>query len=990
MKPGVGGAVISGRVSERARLVRLIHDAFEGDPGAVMIHGEAGVGKTALVRSVTDQVGRDGAQVLWGNGLRFDSADALYLPITMAFDRWSRDADPAVRESVLTSVSGVHTVLPSISDRIADARTRPTVVVEALLNHILKAGPVVLVIDDVHWADPASLGVLAYLIAGFSNQRLALVTMFRDEDWNTADQFPTWLADMRRMSSVEVVALDRLDKEATRGQLVSLIGDNGAERFLDPVFSRSQGNAYLTELLVSEINVHADELPESPPAALAEALLAAWQRLTPSARAATRILAVAGRPTEVPALQGVVAALGTSKAFTPALHEAVGAGILIREGETIWFRHPLLADVLMSAFLPGEAAPIHAAWARVLSRTSAAGIDEVRRQSSLALHSEAAGDARGAFVASVEAANLAEDHRALGDAARNLVRAARLWNEGAPDPGNTTTLLALLERAEQMCRRADQGTEAHVLVVQALTIVDEEVDPLTASRLLADWADLEWELGRGDNPPIEAVAHAVELAASAPASEEYAETLAMLGNGLRWTGRHDEAATRAEQAVAAAHRSGSPRALSQALNSRASTRAQLPLADAETQQALNHAHESGDDLAISHAYGARARVLARMGSHRELALVMHQALDHALAHGRGSFESAVLAGSLILLGDLRGATDVLREGLSLAGMTTATVRLRLQAAVVASRRGKAHLAIMHRSRAYELIPTLERRLSAEAATALAEIQLATSAPSAALELALAAMPSVGADPNALDELLVLGTRAAADLTEVGEDLRDSAITFRAREDLATLISMRNNAPTTPFQPTCTTDLVHPAMGALFEAEWRRATGASETHDAWRRAASLCRQAGMRWDEHQALWRLGAELVRDLGGVPEAAEALRAAGRYAIEQEANALLDRVHEAAGLGRIPLIEALPPKPRAIRPAAFDKLTEREAEVLSHLVANRTNAEIGAQLFISAKTVSVHVSNLLRKTSTNSRREVAALATRLGWGSTNPSDDP
>ena len=66
---------------------------------------------------------------------------------------------------------------------------------------------------------------------------------------------------------------------------------------------------------------------------------------------------------------------------------------------------------------------------------------------------------------------------------------------------------------------------------------------------------------------------------------------------------------------------------------------------------------------------------------------------------------------------------------------------------------------------------------------------------------------------------------------------------------------------------------------------------------------------------------------------------------------------------------------------PIAFTRLTARENEVLAQLVANRTNAEIAASLFISKKTVSVHVSNLLRKTETGSRREVAALARRVGW---------
>ena len=138
---------------------------------------------------------------------------------------------------------------------------------------------------------------------------------------------------------------------------------------------------------------------------------------------------------------------------------------------------------------------------------------------------------------------------------------------------------------------------------------------------------------------------------------------------------------------------------------------------------------------------------------------------------------------------------------------------------------------------------------------------------------------------------------------------------------------------------------------------------------------------MRWDQHQALWRVGAELVGARDGGSEAAQALRSAHQYAVEQGAIPMLERVRQTADLGRISLTEPVAPARREARPAAFAQLTEREAEVLSYLVANRTNAEIADRLFISTKTVSVHVSNLLRKTSTTSRQEVAALALRLGW---------
>ena len=137
---------------------------------------------------------------------------------------------------------------------------------------------------------------------------------------------------------------------------------------------------------------------------------------------------------------------------------------------------------------------------------------------------------------------------------------------------------------------------------------------------------------------------------------------------------------------------------------------------------------------------------------------------------------------------------------------------------------------------------------------------------------------------------------------------------------------------------------------------------------------------MRWDQHVALWRLGAQLVRDYGSNSEAAEVLRTAHRYALAQAAGSLLQRVENTASLGCISLNDPVPPSRRTAPLAAFAQLTKRETEVLSYLVANRTNTDIAA-LSISPKTVSVHVSNLLRKTSTGSRREAAALAVRLGW---------
>ncbi len=145
--------------------------------------------------------------------------------------------------------------------------------------------------------------------------------------------------------------------------------------------------------------------------------------------------------------------------------------------------------------------------------------------------------------------------------------------------------------------------------------------------------------------------------------------------------------------------------------------------------------------------------------------------------------------------------------------------------------------------------------------------------------------------------------------------------------------------------------------------------------------AACATAGLGWEQQVASWRLASALVESGASGTEAAELLRGVHDYADRQGAAPLKARAEELAASARISLAAPRLPAAEAV-PAAFTGLTARETEVLAHLVANRTNAEIAEALFISEKTVSVHVSNLLRKTATGSRREVAALARRVGWG--------
>lgn len=956
-------------------------------PSLVLVHGEAGVGKTALVRAVCNDARRSGTQVLWGACLRFGATGALHLPVVMALEGWLRDADPDDRERVLRGVPDAGALLRSVpTDGGVGGLSPPSpplAIATALIERILDLSPTVLVIDDVQWADAGTRDVLAYLVAQFSRQPLAVLTTLRDLDPSATDEFRSWVADVRRMPRVTDVALGRLDRAATDAQVCALLGTSSLGGLAEQVFERSQGNAYLTELLVAGLDASVDELPEDLPELLNEALLAAWRRLPQDARVVTRCLAVAGGPAELAALRQVQQSLDPLVEVSEGVRDAVAGGIVLNDHTSVWFRHPLLAEVLLGTLLPDEAARVHAAWATVLSGTFTSGIDALRRDAGLALHQEAAGDFRSAFDACLRAAELAEQQRAPREVARHLVHAAALWEDGAPDPRDRAELLALLERAIRFCTRTERGADAHALTERGLGVVDEDQEPLCACRLLMEWADLEWTQGNREDPPLDVVRRAAELALPFPGSAELASALAMTSNCFRWLARFDEAAESADAAVVAAQSSGSARAMSFALGARSQTQSDPALVDRDNQEAVDWARRSGEDLALTYALGARANHLYASGRVQEHLALTRDMLDHALDNGRGALESAVLADALLALGDLRGAEDALRAGFaSPTSLGSAIVRLRIAAAQLAVRQGDLAAAEMHSQRAHEAMPGLDRRVGSIAATAVADILMATGRPEEALAHLRDAIPGAAFDSPWADEILTTGARAAADLADLGRDRREPHVVAAAITGLEQLLAARAALPGKAFAPGSDEDLVQPAMAAVFDAEHRRALGEGDLADAWHTASTTCEGARLGWLRHIALWRLGAALIDQGGARVEAAQALRAAYRYACEQGAGALQVAVEDTARLARISLSEASTIEEPRVIPSAFKTLTHREREVLAQLIADRTYAEIATALFISRKTVSVHVSNMLHKTGTSSGRELAALATRLGWG--------
>jgi DNA-binding CsgD family transcriptional regulator len=231
-----------------------------------------------------------------------------------------------------------------------------------------------------------------------------------------------------------------------------------------------------------------------------------------------------------------------------------------------------------------------------------------------------------------------------------------------------------------------------------------------------------------------------------------------------------------------------------------------------------------------------------------------------------------------------------------------------------------------------------------------------------------------------DYVLLWGARAAADVAERARDRRDLDAERKATHLLDELLAIVETTP--PARPwlSVEADPIWSAYRATTFAERARCRGSAGQAAAWERAAGKHHAIGFRWFEATARWRQAQAMLSEGAARSAVAEPLRRAHATALDLGAAPLVAEIESLARAARISLVEPSGPPQPLDQQSVLTSLTSREREVLSHLIAGRTNTEIARDLFISDKTVSVHVTNVLRKTGTANRMEAASLALRLG----------
>jgi DNA-binding CsgD family transcriptional regulator/tetratricopeptide (TPR) repeat protein len=994
----MGGRVASptfvGRVEELQTLEAARGRAANGEPAVVLAGGEAGVGKTRLVAELIGRCTNDGSRVLGGGCMPVGDGALPYAPIVEALRALASDVGVGgVRELVGPSWPELARLLPALgapertgqADRAAQARLFELLL--GLLGRLGDQAPLVLVVEDLHWADRSTRDLLAFLVRNLRRERVLLVVTYRNDEPGQQRLGP-YLADLDRGGPVLRIELARLNQVQTGAQLVGILGAAPAVELVEDIFIRSEGNPFFTEELLAAVRAGSAELP----ATLRDLLRGRVQALPKQARQVLAVVAVAGRRVSH-RLLATVAGL-TDRQLDGALRAAVGSQLLVtRPGQDGYdVRHALLREVIDADLLPGERARLHSAYAQALTeRPELADGPPVVAAAELAAHWDAAGELECALPAAVEAGLAAERAYAFPEALRHYERALELWAR-VPQAAELAPLdrITLLERAAEAAHLLDEHPRAVELVRQALASVDLAADSARAGLLHERLGRYLWM--SLDEAAPSAYQEAVRLAPAEPPSAERARVLAGYAQVLYLQARDAEAGRVAEEALVAARRAGARREEGRALGLVGVKLAGLGDLDGGLgllREARHIAEEQADVGGLAMACVMMTWSTFDAGRLEE---GLATALDGAEATGRlGSpgwrdFLEQVAALFEFPLGRWEEADRHLRAVLERDRLTGPKgVHTRWQRARLDIARGDFAAARRWLQEAEQQAATASRaqfdaQFAGPLATARAELALWEGRDHDAFQASsegLAALAHILPDQGADSILFALGLAAAANRAERASARRATDQAQAAQRDGDQLLARLQ-----ALADAHTSFAMVAAVLAQCRAEHSRLHGHPDPA-GWAAAAAEWEALGQPYPAACVRWREAEALLASKAPSARAEQALGAAYAVAVRLGAVPLRRELELLAQRGRVRLKAPAEPSPataEAPSVAASLGLTQREAEVLALVAAGRTNRQIGQELFIAPKTASVHVSRILAKLGVAGRGEAAAVAHRLG----------
>ncbi len=943
----------------------LLGDAEAGQPVVLLVSGDAGVGKTRLLTELAAEAGRRGFTIL--SGRCAELAETIpYLPLADALRSASgvHLADALATRPVLARLLPDREITRQPGDLPGLAQQQLFGAVVGMLTELAETQPVLLVLEDLHWADRSTRDLVTFLSRVLRQERIALALSYRTDDLHRAHPLRPVVGELLRLPSVTAIDVGPLEPEAMSVHLTQLAGGLQDAAAIDRVIERAEGNAYFAEELLASSSA-GSELPTG----LADLLVARTVDLSPAAQEMLRAAAVTGRRIDDDL---VMQATGLPTAeYESAVREAVARQLLVPDdAKGLAFRHALLREAIYNDLLPGERSRLHARFADLLS-------DRADSPAELAVHCLASHDIPGAFAASVEAGQEAWRLAAPAEAHRHFDQALSLW-ERVPDPEKHSGMSRGRLAFKSAISAADSGQVAQA-VKQLRRLVgflpeQPEQDLVLLCRVQERLAYFLLDIDE-DAEAIAIASAAVDVLPAEPPTWERAQALATHAKTLLSFVDTGPARARAIEAEAAAQAAGAPWLEADALATLSSLSERAGLitdAKAAVARALELASSSdmaGVELRVR---TLMARIQLESGDITAAGQTAHLGVERAIQTG---LSMAPYGTDLRYLHYLAHYNDgnwdhaqEIADGFPIRVTNISEARLSAMALFIDVARGSARVA---ERRAWlepymamdSLAEYIAEGLFAEDAYWSGDLAAAVTAVKATIGAATA-WGGEDYGPQVIRPAAV-GIAALADQARLARAAGQPADEFIA--EAVELAGIARQGLNSQRRVAAAVGVDGRGWLARAEAELRRASD-DNAPDNWRAVVETF-GPGFVYESARSQWRL-AEALAEAGDRDEAQRQWQLAAAAADKLGATRLRAAV---ADLGRRARLGS---SSRAVAGSPLSVLTSRELEVLRALTGGRSNKEIAAELFISGKTVSVHVSNILAKLGAASRTEAAAIA--------------